>query len=55
MKFRVTIPTSTHEHNKVLDAQILRKEQPDEITREASWYRRLWEATAYTTLKRWRQ
>ena len=50
-----TVPTSTREHNKQPDARILKKEQPDQITREATWYRRLREATVYTTVKSWFQ
>ena len=46
-----TVPTSTVRHNNMLDRQILKREPPDEITRAAPWYQRLWQATLYSTVK----
>jgi hypothetical protein len=52
---KATLPTSTTEYNKKLDAQIIRKEPFDET---APWYER-WRdqffATAYSTVRAWFQ
>ncbi len=44
---RATLPTSTVEHNKKLDAEILKREPPD---RHAPWWQRgYWATTLYST------
>jgi hypothetical protein len=52
---KATLPTSTLDHNKKLDNQIIRQEPFDKT---APWYER-WRdrlfATAYSTIKGWRQ
>lgn len=48
-----TGPTSIVRHNNMLDRHILKREPPDEITRAAPWYQRLWQATLYSTSKAW--
>jgi hypothetical protein len=45
-----TLPTSTKEHNKMLDAQIADKEPPDY---DAPWFERRYFATAWSTVKAW--
>jgi hypothetical protein len=40
------LPTSTVEHNKKLDAEILKREPPD---RDAPWWQRKFWATLYST------
>jgi hypothetical protein len=46
-----TLPTSTIEHNRRLDAQALRQEQPDE---RAPWYERWREKFFVTPYSTWR-
>jgi hypothetical protein len=41
----------TKERNRELDKLILKREPPDEITRAAPWYQRVWTATSYSTVR----
>ena len=45
-----TLPSSTKDHNKILDAQILKQEPPDY---DAPWFGRRFFATAWSTVKKW--
>lgn len=49
------LPSSTVQHNRELDEQILRQEPPDDLTRAAAWWQRRYFATAYSTIKSWFQ
>jgi hypothetical protein len=45
-----TVPSSTREHNKQLDAEIMKLEPPDY---DAPWFGRRYFATMWTTIKKW--
>jgi hypothetical protein len=56
MMEKITSPREgVKENNKKLDAEILRREPPDEITRDAPWYQRRYFATLWSTVKAWLQ
>ena len=48
------IAAEVKERNQKLDAQILRREPPDEITQAAPWFQRLRIAT-HSTVRLWLQ
>jgi hypothetical protein len=50
--FKATLPSSTVEHNKELDRQIVDREQPD---RDAPWWQRKFFATTWSAIKSWCQ
>jgi hypothetical protein len=37
--------------NRALNRTILQREPPDELTRAAPWYQRVWTATSYSTIR----
>jgi hypothetical protein len=47
-----TLPSSTKQFNKELDAQILKQEPPDDLTRDAPWWQRRHWATLWSTIKK---
>ena len=47
-----TLPSSTVQHNVLLDEQILRQEPYDAITKAAPWWQRRF-ASMMSTVKRW--
>ncbi len=45
-----TLPSSTKEHNKTLDKQIVEREPPDY---DAAWFWRRYVVTLYSTMRAW--